>query len=103
MGKTSIGLQENVASMLCYLLTWVSGLVFFLIEKENKTVRFHAIQSMVVFGALFVIGLIPFVGVFLLPLTAIASLVLWIVLMVTAFQGKTIKIPLASSIAEKHA
>ena len=102
MGKTSTGLQENVASLLCYILGWVSGLIFFLIEKENKTVRFHALQSMVVFGGLSIIGFIPVIGWMLIPVISIISLVLWIILMVTAFQGKQIKIPLASNIAEKY-
>ena len=44
MEKTSIGLTENVAGLLCYALGWISGIVFFLIEPENKFVRFHAIQ-----------------------------------------------------------
>ena len=45
MDKTSIGLTENIAGLLCYVLGWISGLIFLLIEQENKFVRFHAIQS----------------------------------------------------------
>ena len=52
MEKTSTGLDENVAGLLCYVLGWVSGLVFILIEQENNFVRFHAMQSIIVFGAL---------------------------------------------------
>ena len=58
MEKTSIGLNENVAGLLCYVLGWISGLVFLLIESENKFVRFHALQSIIVFGALTVIQII---------------------------------------------
>jgi uncharacterized membrane protein len=43
MAKTSTGLEENVAGLLCYLFGWVSGLVFLLLETENRFVRFHAI------------------------------------------------------------
>ncbi len=43
MEKTSTGLAENVAGLLSYVLWWVSGIVFILIERENKFVRFHAI------------------------------------------------------------
>ena len=50
MEKTSMGLDENVAGLLCYVLWWVSGLAIFLLETENKFVRFHAMQSIVVFG-----------------------------------------------------
>ena len=67
MEKTSTGLDENIAGLLCYVLGWVSGIVFILIERENKFVRFHAIQSIVVFGVLTVagnvLGWIPWIGI----------------------------------------
>ena len=50
MEKTSIGLDENVAGLLCYVLGWISGIIFLLIEPKNNFVRFHAIQSIVVFA-----------------------------------------------------
>ena len=66
MAKTSVEMDENVAGLLCYVLGWISGLVFFLIEKKNKFVRFHALQSIIVFGVLtlasIVIGWIPIIG-----------------------------------------
>src|SRR5829696_8915735 len=46
VGKSSTGLDENVAALLSYILGWVSGLVFFLIEKDSRLVRFHAMQSL---------------------------------------------------------
>lgn len=46
-GKTSVGLSANTAACLCYLLGWLSGIVFLLLEKENTFVRFHAMQSLV--------------------------------------------------------
>jgi len=113
MDKTSTGLTENVAGLLCYVLGWVSGLVFLLIEQENKFVRFHAVQSIVTFGsimivsiALSIIGLIPYLGVifdianWILRLLAF---VLWIVLMVKAVQGTKYKLPWAGDFAEKRA
>ncbi|MFC1909399.1 DUF4870 domain-containing protein [Chloroflexota bacterium] len=48
MEKTSTGLPENVAGLLCYVLWWVSGIVFLIIESENKWIRFHAFQSIIV-------------------------------------------------------
>src|SRR5262245_42663154 len=48
------GLAENVAGLLCYVLGWLTGIVFFLIDKRPK-VRFHAMQSIILFGALFVV------------------------------------------------
>ena len=56
MSDTSSGLTENVAGLLCYVLGWITGVIFLLIESENKFVRYHAMQSIVVFGALNAIG-----------------------------------------------
>ena len=47
MAKTSTGIQENVAALLSYLVGWVTGLVFILLEQENKYVRYHAMQSII--------------------------------------------------------
>ncbi|MBN2119491.1 MAG: DUF4870 domain-containing protein [Candidatus Omnitrophica bacterium] len=106
MEKTSTGLQENVACLLCYLAGWVTGLIFFLIEKDNKTVRFNAMQSIITFGGLnvivFVLGFIPIIGWVLIPIVGILSFVLWLVLMIQSFQGKTVRLPIAADIADKH-
>ena len=106
MAKTSTGLEENVAGLLCYVLGWITGLVFILIEKENKFVRFHAMQSIIVFGALtvvrIVLGFIPFIGVILNIIIGILALVLWIVLMIKAYQGTKYKVPWAGDLAEKQ-
>jgi uncharacterized membrane protein len=106
MAKTSTGLEENVAGLLCYVLGWITGLVFILIEKENKFVRFHAMQSIIVFGALTVIrivlGFIPFIGVVLNIIIGIVALILWIVLMIKAYQGQKYKVPWAGDLAEKQ-
>jgi len=48
--KTASGFDENVAGALCYGLGWVTGVVFFATEPENRFVRFHAMQSMIAFG-----------------------------------------------------
>ena len=105
MEKSSTGLEANVAGLLCYVLGWVSGLVFILIEKESKFVRFHAIQSIYVFGTLtiasIVLSWIPVVGVVLTGLISVLSIVLWIILMVKAYQGEMFKLPWAGDLAEK--
>ena len=107
MDKTSTGLSENIAGLLCYVLGWISGIVFLLIEQENKFVRFHAIQSIVVFGAITVIqiilGFIPIIGLVLSYIIWLISLVLWIVLMVKAYQGQKYKLPWAGEFAERSA
>ena len=112
MNKTSMGLDENVAGLLCYVLGWISGLVFLLIEQENKFVRFHAMQSIITFGSITVVsiavsilGLIPVLGVvfgIVNWLIGALAFVLWIVLMVKAFQGMKYKLPWAGDFAEKR-
>ncbi len=105
MEKTSSGLQENVAGLLCYVLGWISGLVFFLIETENKFVRFHAVQSIIVFGALNIIWVplqfIPPLVLFIGWLLGGLAFVFWIVLMFKAYQGTLYKLPVAGDLAEK--
>jgi len=105
MEKSSTGLSENVAGLLCYVLGWVSGLVFVLIEQESKFVRFHAIQSIYVFGTLtvasIILGWIPFIGVVLSWIIWVIGIVLWIVLMIKAYQGAQFKLPWSGDLAER--
>ena len=104
--KTSSGMNQNVAGLLCYLAGWITGLIFFLIEKENRFVRFHAMQSIITFGSLsvlfIVIGFMPFVNLILVPILAILQVILWIILMVKAYQGELFKLPMIGEIAEKN-
>jgi uncharacterized membrane protein len=105
------GLQENVAGLLCYLVGWITGIIFLLIDKR-PWVRFQAAQSIVVFGGLTVIriglglmhGFAGFVGwgVYGLLYVALGLLgfVLWIVLMIKAFQHQTWRVPVAADIAD---
>lgn len=105
LGKTSTGIQANVAALLCYVLGLVSGVVFILIEKENKFVRFHAMQSIITFGAVFVFQIVsmavPFLGMILMPIVGLGSVVLWIVLMIKAYQGEMFRLPVVGELAEK--
>jgi len=106
MEKTSTGLNKNVAGLLCYVLGWISGVVFILIEPENKFVRFHAIQSIVTFGVLNVVGFIlnwiPVIGGFVSWAISVLGFILWIVLMVKAYQGTKYKLPWVGNFAEKR-
>ena len=105
MEKSSTGLAENVAGLHCYVLGWVSGLVFFLLEQQNKFVRFHAIQSILVFGVItvagIVLGWIPFIGGVFSGLIGVLGFVLWIILIIKAYQGVTFKLPWSGNLAEK--
>jgi len=109
------GLDENVAGLLTYVGFWVTGLIFFLIDKR-PFVRFHAAQSMVLFGAIFVLyyvvgvifgfGGFFFFGSFggmILTLVRLAGLILWILCMVKAFQSERFKLPFIGDIAENIA
>ncbi len=104
-GKSSTGMQPNVAGLLCYLLGFVTGIVFLIIEKENKFVRFHAMQSIIVFGGLFVLNIIltfiPFIGWLLGLLLSILGLILWILLMIKAYNGEMYKLPVVGDMAEQ--
>jgi uncharacterized membrane protein len=113
MAKSSTGMEENVAGLLCYLAGWITGIIFLVIEKDSKFVKYHAIQSIVVFGAitiLFIIfsilGIIPGIGfifsIVLWWILWVIMIVLWIILMVKAYQGKKINIAGAGGIASKH-
>ncbi|MEK9659476.1 MAG: hypothetical protein VW450_06005 [Chloroflexota bacterium] len=89
---TAMGVSENVVGLLAYLLTWITGFVFLNVEKENKTVRFHAGHSIAVFVPLTVAGIItayiPGAGALLSWLVSIIALIAWIGLMAIAVQGK---------------
>ena len=104
--KTSMGMEQNLEGLLCYVLGWVTGIIFLLLEKDNKFVRFHAVQSIVVFGAYTVLaiifGFIPVVGWIINLLLGIAAFILWIVLMVKAYNGQMYKLPVVGDIAERN-
>ena len=123
-GKSSTGLDENIAALLTYIFGWVSGLIFFLIEKDSKLVRFHAMQSIlfnvlvivllivfwIVFGILFVIlaqisdalgGLAGILGFLLWLVFAIVLFGAVILCMVRAYQRKFFKLPIIGNMAEK--
>lgn len=103
---SSTNLDPKVAACLSYVLCWVTGLIFLLIEKENRFVKFHAWQSLITFGGLTVIavvaGIIPFLGAMIVTLIQILAIVLWIVLMVKAYQGEWFRLPVAGEIAENQ-
>ena len=102
--KTGTGLTPNVAGLLCYVLGWITGIVFLILEKEDKSVRFHAMQSIVIFGGVTIIQIIlafiPVIGWILGWIIWVLTIILWIVLMVRAYQGQQWKVPWAGNFAE---
>ena len=102
------GMAENVAGLLCYAAWWITGIIFLLIDKR-PFVRFHAAQSIAVFGGLTIIrvalGMMHFflfsfgLGI----LVGLIGLALWIVLMIKAFQHEMFRVPIAADIADSLA
>jgi uncharacterized membrane protein len=105
--KTALGCEANVAAALAYVLGWISGAAVLLLERENRFARFHAVQSVVVFGSLsvawFICLSIPLLGWLVAFLLIPISAVLWLLLMFKAYQGERFKLPIAGDIAEERA
>lgn len=113
---TSTGLPANVAGALAYVLGPITGVIFYLLEKDNRFVRFHAAQSIAVFVMMFIVGIvltilgtilgfIPILGWIVAMLLSfglsIVSFVLWIYLMWQAFQGNEWEAPFAGVFARR--
>jgi uncharacterized membrane protein len=113
------GLQENVAGLLCYVLWWVTGIIFLIIDKR-PFVKFHAAQSIVVFGGITIIyyiigaafatsiafgglGMGWTFGYSIFMLVRLISLIAWIFLMVKAYQHVLFRVPIAADIADSLA
>lgn len=98
--------NQNMMGAVAYLLGFVTGIVLLLVEKQNKFVRFHAMQSTMTFGALFVLGMvlgfIPLVGWVIGILLGPVELILWVVLMWKAYSGEMFKLPVVGDMAEKQ-
>jgi uncharacterized membrane protein len=116
MVKATFGLDENIASAACYVLGWITGIIFFIVEKDNKTVRFHAMQSILTFLPLMIIiwivsavlfAMFMFSGMFgiawmIVTLIEIVMLLLWLFLMYKAYMGEKFLVPIVGAIAESQ-
>jgi len=104
LGITSMGIRPNIAGFLCYLFGFVSGIFFLIIEKENKFVRYHALQSTLAFAILFIVKVIliaiPLIGWALLPVLGIVAIIVWVFSMYKAYQGEYFKLPIIGNMAE---
>jgi len=105
--KTSTGLDANLAAALSYLLGFVTGIAFLLVEKDNKFVRFHAMQSTLVFVAIVAVDIllqiIPILGAIVVVFLVIPlSAILWLVLMFKAYQGEEFKLPVVGPMAAER-
>jgi uncharacterized membrane protein len=122
--KSSTGLDENIAALLSYVFGWVSGLIFFLIEKDSRLVRFHAMQSLLLNAVAIVVGIALWILSFVLLIitsqisgllstliSVISGLVAFvffigiligvILCLIKAYQGQYFKLPIVGNFAEK--
>ena len=102
--KTSTGFDANVAAALTYVVGFVTGIIFLLVEKDNKFVRFHAMQSTLVFIGIVAVDIllqiVPILGALVVVFVVIpVSAVLWLLLMYKAYQGEEFKLPLVGQMA----
>ena len=115
-GPTSTGVEPRLSVLLCYSAWWISGLIFLIIEQQHRAVRFHAAQSVVLFGGLsLVIGMLSAGSVGMLVVSAaafqaarllvylvwIGAVAIWMLLMLKTFQGETWRVPFASDLATR--
>ena len=122
--KSSTGLDENVAALLSYIFGWVSGLIFFLIEKDSRLVRFHAMQSILLNVSIGVLAFVVWIVVFILLIIvsqisdalstivgllmtliwlafSVGILIAWVLCLVKAYQSQYYKLPIIGNFAEK--
>lgn len=110
------GLQPNIAGLLCYLFGALGGVVFLLIEKENREVKFHAWQSIAltvayiavvivlnIVGIIFILIHLGFIVTLLSLVVYLGFLVVWIMLMVRAYQGQIWRLPMIGDFAARQA
>jgi uncharacterized membrane protein len=119
--RSATGLDSNLAGALSYVLGFITGAIFLIVEKDDEFVRFHAAQSVAVFAGLLAVnvgltlvsivigiaiggilgslvsGLLGLLGL----LIGLAGLAAWVGLMVTAYQGKTVRVPVAAGVADR--
>ncbi len=102
------GLTDNVVAALAYV-TIIPAIIFLVIEpyNKNRTVRFHCFQCLFFFLACFVVnivlGLVPIINLIAIPLLGLGELIVWIILLLKAYQGQKFKLPFIGDIAEKQA
>jgi uncharacterized membrane protein len=117
-GPTSTGVDARLSALLCYLAWWVSGVVFLVLEQEHRAVRFHAAQSIVLFGGLtaviVLLSVTSVAALFVSPaifqatwtisyLVWFAAVVLWLIVLVRTFRGETWRVPFAGDLAARIA
>lgn len=106
--QKAYNIEPNIEAALCYLITPITALFVFLNEKQNKFVRFHAVQAMLFAGTVFVawniatISIALIIGIILVPLVSIGAFILWLGLMWKAYNNEKWEIPYIGKIANDY-
>jgi uncharacterized membrane protein len=115
---TTTGLDPNIAAVLSYLGWWLTGIIFLVVERHNRFVRFHAAQSFVAFGAMsaliatmivlsFALLVVSDVGfqvmTFVSQMLLLAGVVLWLICLWKAYRGERWALPGLGGIADRLA
>jgi uncharacterized membrane protein len=117
-GSSSTGIDERLAAVLCYSVWWITGALFLVLEQRHRTIRFHAAQSLVLFGAISAL-LVAFGGLSVVALVLssqtyqlmrafgnllwVGAAVLWLVLVLRAWHGDVWRVPLVAALADRVA
>ena len=99
--------NRNLVAAISYLAGFVTGIVILLVEKDDKFIRFHAMQSIIIFGALFILNILVgmlfgFAAGLVSGLIWIAALVVWVVSLVRAYRGEMFKWPIVGDFVQKQ-
>ena len=104
--RSSTGLPDNIAGALCYFFPFIGGIVFLALEKRSRFVLFHALQSLITFGALMIChvlgSLFPILGPLLSALTFLCSFAVWLLMIYHTLGGKWYRLPWAGQIADRQ-
>ena len=105
-GKSAAGLDQNLAGALTYLGGAITGILFLIVERENRFVRFHALQSTATFLGVLVLQILianaPVLSGVIYWLLIAPVIVLWVVLMAKAVKGERFKLPFIGDWAERE-
>ncbi|SEU29744.1 DUF4870 domain-containing protein [Paenibacillus sp. NFR01] len=104
--RSSTGLPDNVAAAVCYFFPFIGGIIFLALEKRSRFVLFHAMQSLIAFGALIVMhvisGFIPLLGPLIAALLSLCALAVWLLMIYHSLGGRWFKLPWAGDLAESQ-
>lgn len=104
--RSTSNANQNIMGAVAYLLWFITGILILLTEKNNKFIRFHAMQSTILFGGItiiqIVLGFVPVLGALVGGILTLVSTILWLVCMFKAYSGEMFKLPIVGDIAEEQ-